>query len=127
MSDNKNRFKALISDQSKVSNKFVNKKSNDKRWKKNDNEKGKNVFQSNKTNKRYKKTFQKNNRRIIKEDLKPNIICHGEISFMPQKKESKQKNKKKEKLKPLIKEKEDIEKIKGICIVLFSSNIITNI
>ena len=130
MSGNKNRFKALLSsDDNKKSNKFLNSNkkwkgdknninnNNDNRWKKNDNDK-RNAFHSRKNNRgrgRGRRFFGRNRVTPMNNDpnFKPNIVGRGEVSFTPQVKPVNkiQKNKKKDKLKPLIKKEEVEDKI----------------
>ena len=122
MSDNKNRFKALLSEE-EPSNKFMNKNDRNKRntnsrWKMDDSEK-KNMFQSGRGRGRRGgrggrgrtwRGFGKNRRPIqtkIDPNFKPDIIGHGEVTFIPQKKIAKQRKIEKPKLKPLIKNEED--------------------
>tara|TARA_B100001989_G_C24412291_1_gene399668 strand:- start:116 stop:619 length:504 start_codon:yes stop_codon:yes gene_type:complete len=125
MSGNKNRFKALLSsDDNKKSNKFLNSnkkwkgdKNNDNRWKNNGNDK-KNVFQSRRNNREGKRKYFGRNRVIPMNNdpnFKPNLVGRGEVSFTPQFKSGNQiqknKNKKKNNLKPLIKKEEVEDKI----------------
>jgi len=130
MSENKNRFKALLSsDDNKNSNKFLN---SNKKWKgdrnnnnvndrwKNLNDEKKNVFHSRRNNRgrgrgRGRRFFGRNRVTPMNNDpnFKPNLVGRGEVSFTPQVKSVNkiQKNKKKDKLKPLIKKEEVEDKI----------------
>ncbi len=120
MSDNKNRFKALISDEKKPANKFASKKNSrnneNNRWKIDDKNKT-NVFQSRRNNNRRggggrgrgRRYFGRNRVTPMNKDsnFKPDIIGHGEVSFMPQKKVQKQQKRKISKVEPLVKKEED--------------------
>ena len=124
MSENKNRFKALLSDENKSNvftkskrwnNKKVSIKDNNNdnsRWKSLEEDK-KNVFKSRRNNSggRGRKFYGKSRIHPINKDpnFKPNLVGRGEVSFVPQYKKTKQIKNKKEKLKPLIKKEEDMQ------------------
>ena len=44
-------------------------------------------------------------------NFKPNLVCRGEVTFEPQRMKKKQEKNKKEKLKPFVKNEDEVDKI----------------